>query len=319
MGKSRLQIQRQLVAWVLLLGICIPLVLGAVGDLELTDNLILLDGKYIGLGADAGRVVFGDDTVDEIYVEDAYFGVSIPAGTTPAVPLHIARGNSPSNSIYEMMRIERYGDDDVGQDEIGASIDFYLEDDASQISKRGDIRVWMDDVSSEQVHLAFYIDIDGDGSMECAFGTQIAGTDVAFYDKDSGYHCAFDFTGSVSSDQILQIDMLNSNRALSMADDLYVEAGAVDSRINQDLTTDSDTAAIEGLTLNLLLAENETPASAGDAGTIGQIAIDSKYMYRYMETSEWKRVAMSTWTSSNWLWPSGDKVLWPSGDFILVE
>lgn len=46
---------------------------------------------------------------------------------------------------------------------------------------------------------------------------------------------------------------------------------------------------------NILVSTSQTPASASAAGTTGEIAWDSSYIYVCIATNTWKRAALSTW------------------------
>jgi hypothetical protein len=55
------------------------------GNLSLIENLISATGKYIGLGASAGRFVFTDAATDTVTLQSAYLGLNID---TPTCRLH---------------------------------------------------------------------------------------------------------------------------------------------------------------------------------------------------------------------------------------
>ena len=46
---------------------------------------------------------------------------------------------------------------------------------------------------------------------------------------------------------------------------------------------------------HIIITTSQTPASASAAGTQGEIAWDSDYIYVCIATNTWKRVALSTW------------------------
>lgn len=55
----------------------------------------------------------------------------------------------------------------------------------------------------------------------------------------------------------------------------------------------STNAIFTGARLNL--PASSTPASAGAAGTTGEIRYDSSFIYICVSTNTWKRVAIGTW------------------------
>lgn len=65
------------------------------------------------------------------------------------------------------------------------------------------------------------------------------------------------------------------------------------------LGTDSDSAnATKNFTVESLkdfIISSSVPALASSAGTAGQIAYDSTYIYVCVTTDTWKRVAIATW------------------------
>ena len=64
-----------------------------------------------------------------------------------------------------------------------------------------------------------------------------------------------------------------------------------------DSTQDFGTTALRWLTLwaDKLVLTTETPASAAAAGTAGQIAWDTGFIYVCTATNTWERVAIATW------------------------
>ena len=64
-----------------------------------------------------------------------------------------------------------------------------------------------------------------------------------------------------------------------------------------DSLYDSGTTALRWLTLwsDKLVLTTETPASAAAAGTAGQIAWDTGFIYVCTATNTWERVAIATW------------------------
>ncbi len=46
---------------------------------------------------------------------------------------------------------------------------------------------------------------------------------------------------------------------------------------------------------DIILEDDQTPASASDTGTTGMIRWDANYIYVCVATNTWKRVAIATW------------------------
>lgn len=85
------------------------------------------------------------------------------------------------------------------------------------------------------------------------------------------------------------------------------------------ITSDADLAVADATLTSATLTNDGAPTSITDTGTKGQIAFDSKYIYRCTETNKWKRSALSTWTDSYLLMETGDKVLLENENFIVLE
>jgi len=60
--------------------------------------------------------------------------------------------------------------------------------------------------------------------------------------------------------------------------------------------TDLDVTDLDVNANSLTIAQSKTPSAADDAGTRGEIAWDSSYIYICIDDNTWKRVAISTWT-----------------------
>ena len=75
-----------------------------------------------------------------------------------------------------------------------------------------------------------------------------------------------------------------------------INGGAIDGT-NIGATTPG-TGAFSALQANadhIIITTSQTPASASAAGTQGEVAWDSDYIYVCIATNTWKRVALSTW------------------------
>jgi len=64
---------------------------------------------------------------------------------------------------------------------------------------------------------------------------------------------------------------------------------------NVGIKTVNPGAALDINSDSIILETAKTPASAGAAGTAGQICWDSNYVYVCVATNTWKRSALSTW------------------------
>jgi len=60
--------------------------------------------------------------------------------------------------------------------------------------------------------------------------------------------------------------------------------------------TDLDVTDLDVNANSLTIAQSKTPSAADAAGTQGEIAWDSNYIYVCIANNTWKRVAISTWS-----------------------
>jgi hypothetical protein len=91
----------------------------------------------------------------------------------------------------------------------------------------------------------------------------------------------------------------NFTGSVTMQSDLVVDTNTFtvdssESKVGIGTTTPTEKLDINGDSIRLRTAQ--TPASAGAAGSQGQIAWDSNYIYVCIATNTWKRVAISTWS-----------------------
>ena len=103
-----------------------------------------------------------------------------------------------------------------------------------------------------------------------------------------------DFT-SPNNIPILSAGDVDTNRVLArmattMQSDVVFDP-TKDQSITGDYTFSGDFVDIE----KLVLSTQSTPASATAAGTKGDVAHDTNYIYICTATNVWKRVALSTW------------------------
>jgi hypothetical protein len=77
---------------------------------------------------------------------------------------------------------------------------------------------------------------------------------------------------------------------------VYATSGT--SGVSSTFTYDGSTLNVTGIvnaTQYKLNAFNTAPVSATDVGNVGEIRIDSNYIYICITSGTWKRVAISTW------------------------
>jgi len=222
---------RKIVAIILFLGLIVPMLLGAAGE-------IIPDDGWIGLGSNKGRIVFQDETVDEIFISDARFGIG---QANPAAMLHVTNDATSTNTVEEVARFERtVASSGTAGNGIGGALNFYIEDSDYTSKKVAYIECSQHNYGIDN-RWTWGLDVDGGQNYQDILligGTGGLGKDVSFYDWDSGYYTTFNFTG-LSENSIWTVD-LQSSHTFSQAGNLYVEAGEAESRINQDLTTDAN-------------------------------------------------------------------------------
>lgn len=75
-----------------------------------------------------------------------------------------------------------------------------------------------------------------------------------------------------------------------------INGGAIDGTNIGATTPGAGTfSALQANADHIIITTSQTPASASAAGTQGEIAWDSDYIYVCVATNTWKRVALSTW------------------------
>jgi len=301
---------RKIIALFLLLGICIPLVLGALGDVELVSNLIIHDDKYIGL-ENAGRILFDDQSIDEISILDAYFGIR---QANPEVLLHISHDATSMSTVEEVVRLERSVEEGNGANGIGASFTVYIENDAGVLTKVGAFE-WS--LPNAGVDTAPNFEITQRTSEGILPIFRIKTGEAGFYDQTGNNHLIIRPQGCNNNDQILLIKMADGDHTLDFSDasdgdNLYVEAAA---KVDQDMTADAEDVTFG----SAVLTSDGAPVSATATGTKGQIAFDSKYIYRCVATNTWKRASISNWTESVMLNEDGSKMLDENDEFMEQE
>ncbi|KKN53627.1 hypothetical protein LCGC14_0600580 [marine sediment metagenome] len=191
---------------------------GEAGDLELSAGLNVVTDVNVGDNVKIGL---------------------LNTSSFPDVHLYISKGDSPSGSVKELFRLERFGDDDVGQDGIGVSQTFYLENDASSIIKVGTIE-WSLPSAFAGLEALFSLKHLTSGGERTILKTDNWKLGFLAFDDDA--HVFFNFINTgVSTDRTLTVDMGGSDREIDWSaaaggEFLFIEAGA---RLDQDYTTDA--------------------------------------------------------------------------------
>lgn len=401
MGRQRIQVQGLII--LLLASFCFA----DIGDLELTDNIILNDYKYVGLGPAKGRIIFDDDTIDLIKIWDAdlaatgsvtsgkvfystywnaepytqmqwtldsaapevvsdktisFYGT--PSGaifypTTPPVDLgsavipyqwrniylgdHILPvydGRSTlGSSAYRFKTIWTSENAHIGTSSSNYRIDARAGGDIDSVTFTGS---GLDDATSGGTFngtvsddVDYKVEIDGGGTpdtfkwsddggstwdvetVSITGAAQTLNNSVAITFAATTGHTLTDyweFTVTIHNPMWLQdaagngVIWVGNNGRVGILD----ETPSYALEVNGDIGADS-------IYISHLLAINNPPLSATATGTTGQMAFDSKYVYRAVATNTWKRVALASWTNSHLLLPIGDKILLPTGDFIILS
>ena len=237
-----------------------------------------------------------------------------PSATARKPVFHVSTDYTPKNNVIELARFERTAEEGVGAAGIGLSLDFYLEMNTGASQKVGAFE-WSSDDAAVGSAKEFALSVDmGGGAYRDIAKTSDARFGVHAYDENKTlYFNPVDMGG----DRTLTISMGEQDRYIDFTgadegDYLYVESEA---KVDQDLTADSTTTAFA----KLILTDEDPPTSASGTGITGQLAFDSKYLYRCIATNTWKRVEMSTWTDSYLLLPTEDKILQSNGDFIIIS
>jgi hypothetical protein len=288
---------------------------GAITNDEFDEGIYV--GRYWGgnyfSGSMDNLIMFNDvlnQTNVNILYDNSYY---------PSHAAHFYYENAEADSVKEMVRFERAAEEGSGENGIGLSLDMYLENEDGNPAHIGSLQWSFPSGAGEGSEGLFEIHnkVQSYGLMpilkiynnRVGFLTNNFGNTVYFNMQDSG--------GDGLSDKWLTIDMGGQNRTIDFSlaeegDNLGVEA---DSAVDQDLTTDASGVTFGSITLT----GTGAPVSPTATGTEGQIAFDSKYIYRCVATNTWKRTEITTWTDSYLLMETGDKILTEDGDFIILE
>ena len=82
-----------------------------------------------------------------------------------------------------------------------------------------------------------------------------------------------------------------------------------------------DSPTFTGLTLSgdtFIIATSKTPASPSAAGTQGQAAWDSSYIYVCVAANTWKRAALSTWAAPENMIYAGENVIYAGEQVVYL-
>ncbi|KKL61042.1 hypothetical protein LCGC14_2199300, partial [marine sediment metagenome] len=165
---------------------------GEVGDLDLTAGLNVVTDVNVGDNMKIGL---------------------LNTSSFPDVQLYISKGATPSGSVKELLRFERFGNTDAGQDGIGLSQTFYLENGDSSIVQVGGME-WSLPDSAAGAEVLFQWKFLTTAGLLPLIST--SNNQIGFLADDFTSTVFFDFkdSGGDNADRILQIDMAGENHRI---------------------------------------------------------------------------------------------------------
>lgn len=216
--------------WLVISLLFVSVCFADIGDMTLTDNLILLDDKYVGLGSTAGRIVFEDASPDKVIIRKLLNGIFESATTNDLV--EVARFQAESSGTVATgfgTSVNFYSEASNGTAwEIGA---LAFEPQAGAINSEAEFALYKYDVQSGELvaHLKSY------------------GDTIGFYEVNSDKYGFLNITELDGADRNLTIVMGGASRVIDFSGGSSFDIEN-DAAVNQDLTSDAS-PTFAGLTL----------------------------------------------------------------------
>jgi len=278
------------------------------------------DGIYVGR---YGGGSYFSGTIDNLILFNYDIGqtnVNILYDNTYSAStiLHVYEEDESDDTIKEVARFERASEEEAGATGIGMSLDMYVENEDGNPAHIGSLQWSFPSGAGEGSEGLFEI-LNKVQSYGLIPILKIKNNQVGFLANDFTSTVYFNMqdSGGDNEDRLLTIDMAGQHRQIDFTgagegEYLYVESEA---KVDQDMTADAEDVTFG----STVLTSDGAPVSATATGTKGQIAFDSKYVYRCTDTNKWKRSPLSVWTESVMLNEDGSKMLGENEDFMLLE